>query len=51
MPKAIEKISASEIFKGLDNMADGVFIVDDTLRIQLWNKAAEEIFGFRRADV
>jgi PAS domain S-box-containing protein len=45
------KISAREIFKGLDNMADGVFIVDDNLRIHMWNKAAEEILGFRKGDV
>jgi len=51
MPKAMKKISAGEIFKGLDNMADGVFVVDGALRIHMWNKAAEEILGFRRADV
>ncbi len=51
MLQAIKKISASEIFTGLDNMADGVFIVDGTLRIRMWNEAAEEILGFRRGDV
>lgn len=51
MPKAELKISASEIFKGLDDMADGVFIVDGNLRIHMWNKAAEEILGFRKDDV
>ena len=51
MPKAELKISASEIFKGLDDMADGVFIVDGNLRIHIWNKAAEEILGFRKDDV
>jgi PAS domain S-box-containing protein len=51
MPKAELKISASEIFKGLDDMADGVFIVDGNLRIHIWNKAAEEILGFRKNDV
>ena len=51
MPKAVMRISASEIFKGLDNMADGVFMVDGNLRIQMWNKAGEEILGFRKGEV
>jgi PAS domain S-box-containing protein len=51
MPKAELKISASELYKGLDDMADGVFVVDGKLRIHMWNKAAEEILGFRKEDV
>lgn len=48
MPKAELKISASELYKGLDDMADGVFIVDGKLRIHMWNKTAEEILGLRK---
>ena len=51
MPKAELEISASELYKGLDDMADGVFVVDSKLRIHMWNKAAEEILGFRKEDV
>lgn len=46
-----KNISAGEFVKGLDDMADGVFIVDDNLRIQMWNKAAERILGYRSGDV
>ena len=51
MPKPVMRISASQIFQGLENMADGVFIVDGNLRIQMWNKSAEKFLGFRKDEV
>jgi len=42
---------ANEIFRSLEDTADGVFIVDSELRIYLWNNAAEEILGFGKGDV
>ena len=41
----------NEIFRSLEDAADGVFIVDSDLHIQLWNNAAEEILGFGKDDV
>lgn len=35
----------------LDQLQDGVYFVDRTRRITYWNKAAERITGFSRADV
>jgi len=35
----------------LDNLYDGVYFVDRERRITLWNKAAERITGFTRAEV
>lgn len=35
----------------LDTVADGVFAVDEHLRITTFNRAAEEITGLRRCDV
>jgi diguanylate cyclase (GGDEF)-like protein/PAS domain S-box-containing protein len=35
----------------LDNLYDGVYFVDRDRRITLWNKAAERITGFTRAEV
>jgi len=42
---------ANEIFRSLEDTADGVFVVDSDFRIQLWNNAAEEILGFGKEDV
>jgi len=35
----------------LDNLYDGVYFVDRERRITLWNKAAERLTGFTRAEV
>lgn len=35
----------------LENIRDGVYFVDTDLRIQYWNKAAEELSGFSRDEV
>lgn len=35
-----------EIFEALGNAADGVFVVDEELRIQFWNESAEKTLGF-----
>jgi PAS domain S-box-containing protein len=40
----------NEMIRGLDNAADGAFIVDRSLRIQFWNEAAEEILGFSKKE-
>lgn len=42
---------SKEIFSSLEDTADGVFIVDNDLRISYWNSAAEEILGFVKGDV
>ena len=41
----------NELYRSLEDTADGVFVVDDDFRIQLWNNAAEEILGYRKVDV
>jgi PAS domain S-box-containing protein len=41
----------NEIFRSLEDTADGVFVVDRDLRIHLWNNAAEEILGFGKGEV
>jgi len=46
----MEKI-ANEIFRDLEGIADGAFVVDGKLRIHKWNNAAEEILGFSKGDV
>jgi PAS domain S-box-containing protein len=40
-----------EIFRSLEDTADGVFIVDSGLQIHMWNNAAEKILGFGKDDV
>ena len=35
----------------IDNMVDGLFTVDNNRIITFWNKAAEEIFGFKKEEV
>lgn len=40
-----------EMYEAFNNAADGVFIIDEELRIQFWNRAAEEITGFGKDDV
>jgi PAS domain S-box-containing protein len=35
-----------EMYEALNGAADGAFVVDEELRIQFWNSAAEEITGF-----
>ena len=40
-----------EMYEALDGAADGGFAVDEELRIQFWNTAAEEITGFSQGDV
>jgi diguanylate cyclase (GGDEF)-like protein/PAS domain S-box-containing protein len=35
----------------LENIRDGVYFVDTDLRIQYWNKAAEELSGYSRNEV
>jgi PAS domain S-box-containing protein len=40
-----------EMYEALDVAADGGFAVDEELRIQFWNTAAEEITGFSKGDV
>ena len=40
----------NEMIQGLNNAADGAFIVDRSLRIQFWNEAAEEILGFSKKE-
>ena len=35
----------------LDNLYDGVYFVDRDRRITFWNKAAERITGFTKAEV
>lgn len=41
----------SRLFEALESAADGAFAVDDELRINFWNGAAEENLGFSREDV
>lgn len=41
----------SEIFALLDHTADAAFVVNEEGEIQSWNKAAERLFGYSRADV
>lgn len=41
----------SDFFELLDNLYDGVYYVDQERKITFWNKAAEEITGFHRAEV
>lgn len=41
----------NEMYEALNGAADGAFIVDEELRIQFWNRAAEEITGFGKGDV
>jgi PAS domain S-box-containing protein len=40
-----------EMYEALVGAADGAFVVDEELRIQFWNKAAEEITGFGTGDI
>lgn len=40
-----------EICEALNGAADGAFIIDEKLRIQFWNRAAEEITGIGEGDV
>jgi PAS domain S-box-containing protein len=39
------------LFKHLDNAADGAFVVDEEQRIVYWNEAAEEILGYTPEEV
>ena len=39
------------VFETLNAAADGAFVVDSNLRIQMWNKAAEDILGFQQVEV
>lgn len=41
----------SRLFEALKGAADGAFIVDEDLRIQFWNGAAEEGLGFSKGEV
>lgn len=41
----------NKIIETLDGAADGAFVVDDELRIHIWNEAAEEILGFSNGEV
>lgn len=41
----------SQLFESLKNAADGAFVVDQQLRIDFWNKAAEEALGFESGEV
>ena len=43
----LEKISFSEI---VDNLYDGLYIVDRDRTINFWNKAAERISGFKAGE-
>ena len=40
----------NEILSILENTADGAFVVDSNLQIQMWNKAAQELLGFDKDD-
>jgi PAS domain S-box-containing protein len=40
-----------EIYDALNGAADGALIIDEKLRIQFWNRAAEQITGFGKGDV
>jgi PAS domain S-box-containing protein len=41
----------NEVLEALKGAADGAFVVDEELRIHIWNKAAEKILGFGNRDV
>jgi PAS domain S-box-containing protein len=41
----------NEMYEALYGAADGAFVVDEELRVQFWNRAAEEITGFGEGDV
>lgn len=41
----------NEMYEALVSAADGAFVIDEELRIQFWNRAAEEILGFGNSDV
>lgn len=39
-----------DMYEALNGTADGAFVIDDQLRIQLWNRAAEEITGYDKGE-
>jgi PAS domain S-box-containing protein len=39
------------MIEALKSAADGAFVVEDDLRIHIWNEAAEEILGFGNSEV
>ena len=41
----------NKMYEALIGAADGAFVVDEELRIQFWNRAAEETTGFGASDV
>jgi PAS domain S-box-containing protein len=41
----------SRLFESLKNAADGAFVVNEDLRIDFWNKAAEQVLGFESGEV
>ena len=49
MKKRIETLDAYNFI--IDNMVDGLFTVDNNRIITFWNKAAEELLGFKKEEV
>jgi PAS domain S-box-containing protein len=39
------------LFQALDNAADGAFVIDENQRVVYWNRAAQEILGYKSEEV
>ena len=48
MTTSLKDISLAQV---VDTMAEGVFVVDESHRIVLWNKAMELLTGYPQAEV
>jgi PAS domain S-box-containing protein len=41
----------NRLFEGLEDAADGAFVIDERLRIIFWNGVAETLLGFNDEEV
>ncbi len=48
---SIKRIFKNEYDLIIDNMVDGLFVVDKDRKITFWNKAAEDILGYKKEDI
>lgn len=51
MPRTRGLLTDSFYYKLLDNLYEGVYVVDKDRKIRYWNEAAERMTGYRRSEI